>query len=331
MIRIAMRLFTRDGTYYVEFERGKKRSLGTKDKAVAKQLYRRLKKDYLIRKVTVIGDRPPDKTLSDFTAEYLDYASKTMNLGTYRANRLALDKFAEFIGPNISLATITTKDIDQWMAWQVGSIKPVSANIRYRSLSSAMGMAVKWGFIKANPCKGVQQLKEIQGAPRYLEKKEIQKILMAETDQRFRTLWMFYLYSGVRRAEALQIEAKDIDWDNTRVMVIAKTGKRRTVHLTPILLDILKSTGVQVGKLWPWAKDYVSRRFAQVAIKAGVKARLHDLRHTFASYVLMSGEDIKVVKELLGHSDIKVTEIYAHLSEGYLKKAMGKLDFGGDE
>jgi site-specific recombinase XerD len=326
-MNLNMRLYQRNGIWYVELERDKKISLKTKDKALAQQLFRKIKKDYLTRKVTVIGNRPPEKTLSEFAEEYLDFARKTMKWGTFRANRLALEKFIEFANGKTPLSSITRQHIDRWMAEQTLSIKPVSANIRYRSLSSVFSKAVEWGYIKENPCKGVKQFSLIKGAPRYLEKKEINKILMAETDQRFRLLWLFYLYSGVRRAEALQIEAKDIDWENCRVGVIAKTGKRRTVHLTPVLLDIIKSVGVQVGKLWPWALDYVSRKFSQTAQKAGIKARLHDLRHTFASYVLMSGEDIKVVKELLGHTDIKVTEIYAHLSEGYLKQAMGKLNF----
>ncbi len=62
----------------------------------------------------------------------------------------------------------------------------------------------------------------------------------------------------------------------------------------------------------------------------GLKCRLHDLRHTYASHKAMAGVDLYTLKELLGHKDIKATQIYAHLSAEHLKKAAGEGVAGGD-
>ena len=68
----------------------------------------------------------------------------------------------------------------------------------------------------------------------------------------------------------------------------------------------------------------------ETATRAGLKCRLHDLRHSCASHKAMAGVDLYTLKELLGHKDIKATQIYAHLSAEYLKKAAGEGVAGGD-
>jgi site-specific recombinase XerD len=99
------------------------------------------------------------------------------------------------------------------------------------------------------------------------------------------------------------------------------------VRITPAIADILEELGGEVGKLFPWSPDGVSHHFMRTARRANLKVRLHDLRHTFASHLLMSGVDLKVVGDIIGHKDLKATQIYAHLSQSYLDEAILKLDF----
>jgi integrase len=67
--------------------------------------------------------------------------------------------------------------------------------------------------------------------------------------------------------------------------------------------------------------------FKRLLKKLGLSGTLHDLRHTFASHLSMAGVPIPVIKELMGHSDIATTMIYAHLSPSTYKEAISKLDF----
>jgi site-specific recombinase XerD len=74
----------------------------------------------------------------------------------------------------------------------------------------------------------------------------------------------------------------------------------------------------------------VTYAFHETAKKAGLKCRLHELRHTYASQRAMAGVDLYTLEELLGQKDIKATQIYAHLSAEHLKKATGGGVAGGD-
>ena len=95
----------------------------------------------------------------------------------------------------------------------------------------------------------------------------------------------------------------------------------------PEIAKILAELPGEVGRLFPWTPDAVSHHFAKTARRAKVKARLHDLRHTYASHLLMSGAQLPVVHKLLGHKDIEATQIYAHLNQDLLDEALLKLDF----
>jgi len=76
-------------------------------------------------------------------------------------------------------------------------------------------------------------------------------------------------------------------------------------------------------EVWYW------HRFKQILKKAGIKnACIHTLRHTFASYLVMSGVDLRTVQELMGHSGIKMTERYSHLSPDHKSRAVQTLRFG---
>lgn len=76
-----------------------------------------------------------------------------------------------------------------------------------------------------------------------------------------------------------------------------------------------------------WHPDTLSKRFHAIAVDCGIKARLHDLRHSAVTYMLLSGIDIATVKAIVGHAHIATTMLYTHLPVEHLKSEMGKLRF----
>jgi site-specific recombinase XerD len=270
--------------------------------------------------------------LGDFIKDYLEYSQNYKLPNSYRADQLALRKLVDHFGPNKLLIQIGVKEATKFLAaLQKTGIKTTSLAIYYRHLKAAFSQAVAWKQLRENPFKEIKEPKGQESPPRYLQPGEIERILTAETDPAFHRLWRFYLWSGVRRREALSLTWAGIDRKHELIMITqTKNRKHKVVRITRELAGILDEMPGEVGKLWPWTPDAVSHHFNKTAKRAGVKARLHDLRHTYASYLLMSGVQLKIVKELLGHRDIKATQIYAHLDRAHLDEALEKLSFKDD-
>jgi integrase len=148
-------------------------------------------------------------------------------------------------------------------------------------------------------------------------------------------LFEFHLNTGGRRNEVLSLTWKNINFRNQTVTFVngTKFGKRRVVPLNKRALEILtglhKSGDAPSDKIFDYEKNYISRRFKYYARKAGLpeSIRTHSLRHTFASILSENSIDIHTIKELMGHSSIKVTEIYSHLSPEHKIKAVKRLKY----
>lgn len=331
-MNLNMRLYQKpSGIYYIEYARNKAVSLKTRNKTEAQAAFNRLKRDRFRQHVAVLEGRSTTR-LSDFIKDYLEYSQVYKTPNTYRADALALRKLADHFGPNKLLNQIDVKEATRFLtALKKTGIKTTSLAIYYRHLKAAFSQAVTWKQLRENPFKEIKEPKEQEVAPRYLMPEEIERILGAEADPAFWRLWQFYLWSGVRRREALSLTWSNIDRKHGLITIpTTKNRKPKVVRITPQLANILDEMSGEVGKLWPWHPDAVSHHFLKTARRAGVKARLHDIRHTYASYLLMSGVQLKYVKELLGHKDIKATQIYAHLDRGHLDAALEKLSFKED-
>ena len=147
------------------------------------------------------------------------------------------------------------------------------------------------------------------------------------------------LHTGVRRGELFRLLWSDINWDLSCPVLtvrgsISKNGKSRAIPLNAHAVQVLrawaKNCPHQSGLIFP-GKDgkpfnTLKTSWGTVIEEAGLKDfRWHDLRHTFASRLVMNGEDLNTVRDLLGHKDIKMTLRYAHLSPSVKAEAVTKL------
>ena len=114
-------------------------------------------------------------------------------------------------------------------------------------------------------------------------------------------------------------------------MEIRLHGKGDKVRMVPMLSPLekmlspfKKDIGLVFNDLYP---DTVSHDFQEIAEACGIKFRLHDLRHTCATYLLKSGVPLVVVQKILGHSNISTTQIYTHVLDEMKKREMAKLRF----
>lgn len=119
-----------------------------------------------------------------------------------------------------------------------------------------------------------------------------------------------------------------IDFNRNQITVIGKGNKKRVIPLLERVKIMMQPFKKDLGRVFNDVHpDTVSHQFQEIAKSCGIKARLHDLRHTCATYLLKSGIDIRVVQEILGHAEITTTTIYTHVLEDMMKAEMAKLKF----
>lgn len=200
---------------------------------------------------------------------------------------------------------------------------------------------IKQGYYQGiNPCNSVEAPTFDNKINNPLDKsslKSLMSVLDSWANERAVLVTKFALYSGKRKGEVLSLTWDNIDFENRLLTLSAMNTKGKKGQTVPMnnhcmaILDRCKDLKVSplvfpcsTGKFYS-GFDCIWKR---IRIKAGVPTtRFHDLRHTYASYLASSGKvDIYTLKELLGHSTIEMTQRYAHLVNGALRKAVNVAD-----
>jgi integrase len=329
-------LFTRKGSdlWYVDYVyRGQRyrRSTGTSDRKLAelslKDIEVKIERDNL-----GFGEQKRKGVLlSKFIEEYLRYSKAEKAQNTYLLDARTLAQFKDLFG-DIKLSEISYKHGEDFKIHLLQRMKPVSVNVFLKHFKSAFETAVRWEYILENPLRKVKQCKvKNANLPQFFEKIEINFLLDTIPDGDFKRFVLFCLYTGCRRNEALNLSWDDIDMVRGQVIFkITKSGKNRTVPLNGVLRKMFSSIPWEGDKPFPFQASFVTHKFKDYLRASGIKnqsLKLHSLRHTFTSYLLMEGIDVLTVSKLLGHSSIRVTELYAHLVPDHQRASIERLDF----
>jgi integrase len=178
--------------------------------------------------------------------------------------------------------------------------------------------------------------REQNGRTRYLTEDEEARLL-AVSGAQLRPLVITALHTGFRASDLRWLTWTDVDINRRMITVragYAKNDEARSVPMNQLLTGILKSVKLannQSDKVFCNRDGAPHRSFRSAFEHAVRKAEItdftfHDLRHTFASRLVMAGVDLPTVKELLGHRDISMTMRYTHLSSDHKQTAVGKLE-----
>ncbi len=181
--------------------------------------------------------------------------------------------------------------------------------------------------------------------PKYLKVEEVEQIIKAFRGTDFENLVMFYLWTGVRLREALSLTWDDIDLKKCQTTIRASNSKSKRFRyigfdknssLGKMLCSLQKRKDNKVFGPWDekgneiakWKPDTVSKRISKTCSSIGLDwASCHTFRHAFASHLVMEGIPLNTIKELLGHSSVKTTEIYAHLTTKHKIDMASKLPY----
>lgn len=229
----------------------------------------------------------------------------------------------------------------------------------FRALHTALVQAVKWQLVDRNVAQAVQPPKPEKKEMDAVTPEEVDRILAAATGSEIEVPVTVALGTGMRLGEVLGLRWSDIDFkgESLRVRQTVNLDKtfgtpksyrsRRSIPLPKFLLKALKTQRARqselrlvAGSAWqdhdlvvtradgsPMDPRRVSALFTELATEHGFGFTFHGLRHAYASLMLASGVDLKVISELLGHSTIGITaDLYMHVTERVHKDAAQKLD-----
>ena len=177
--------------------------------------------------------------------------------------------------------------------------------------------------------------------PKVLNEFEIGKLFRSIDNIKHKAIVFTAYSSGLRVSEVVHLKIKDVDSQRMTLFIqMAKGKKDRIVNLSPLVLDILRGylkkhkprplkflfEGVIPGE--PYSIRSAQQVFSSARKKAGINkdVSFHALRHSFATHLLEKGVDIRYIKDILGHFDIKTTERYTHVSKKILVNITSPLD-----
>ncbi|MEO5359189.1 MAG: site-specific integrase [Nitrospirota bacterium] len=216
-------------------------------------------------------------------------------------------------------------------------VKASTNNKALNVLKHMFTKAAEWDMVETDISKRIHKVKLLRDTSRrlrYLSQEECQELLN-NCDSHLYPIVITALNSGMRRGEILSLRWENIDLKHGFILLdITKNGERREIPINNTLRETLQ--GIERRLDIPFVfysqntgKPYqsVKKSFNTACRKSGIKDfHFHDLRHTFASHLVMAGVDITTVKELLGHKTLTMTLRYSHLAPAHKVKAVDILD-----
>jgi integrase len=234
---------------------------------------------------------------------------------------------------SIKVAAVEFQDIDK-LHRKVGRHAPYTANRCAALLSKMFNLAIRWKYRADNPAKGVERNPEVK-RERFLDTAELARLgtaLSGHGDKAAADIFRLLLLTGARRGEVQAMRWADLDEKGVWTKP-ASTTKQAKLHRVPlsgparlVIAKLRKAADDDAVYLFPGRlgghRVELKKDWAEVCKKARLKdARIHDLRHSFASVLAGAGDSLVVIGRLLGHSQAATTARYAHLLDDPLRKA----------
>jgi integrase len=297
-----------------------------------------------------------------FIAEYRDPRVKDLDAYQQRTSKhlKRISKQAPQLA-RLALSAVTATTIARLREALLQRYPAGTVRTTLSSLIAALNWAVREGLLRENPGKGARLPPSPPPRLDFLTADEVSRLL-AEVERRANTLrngnmwwarWVavsLAVRAGLRKGEVFGLRWQDVDLDAQRLTVARsygttpKSGKARHLRLPSALLPLLKKWRERcphptlvcpihrnTERRWDMAVNSNRQHgLPEVLCAAGCRVFTrpwHLLRHTFASHFMMSGGNLLALSQILGHTDVKITMIYAHLSSDYLAEQIDKVKF----
>ena len=355
-----MQLYKRSGVYQVTYQSdgGKqvRRSLKTKDKRIAKEKCAKLELESHEQR---LFGREPSRSFKELIVNYLEAKQQTRGFSRLQH---ACKPLLGYFGDS-DITKLDETHVEGYVRWRSKEASSGTIRREVGVLSAAFNHArSKHHWRVANPCGGADKPSDPKGRVRWITHKEAQRLIKAATSpesvsgqslaHQYKSACLadfieLALNTGCRKGELLGLRWSDVDF-STRLLHLreTKSGGWQTVPVNEEARQVLvrrvrlrdeicpetpwvffHTTPMRNASVGDRVKN-VRRSFTTACRRAGIEDfHMHDLRHTFASWLVMNGVPLFEVSKLLRHSSIQMTERYAHLGPDHLHNAVANLGF----
>ena len=268
----------------------------------------------------------------DFQALLQHYTQDILNTGSKRSAHTDLSKINKYLIPLLGyykLSEVSESVVNRYLSGL--TLKNSTKNRHLALIKAVFSYARRMRFVKESPVEFIRMKPENTSQRNAMTREDFEcwfaqckKAYHQQPGHAGLALLMFLGLTGLRLGETRHLRLEDINWSRkTIVLRQTKNGKTRLVPVCDKAFVLLTEIRQYLGdKGWVFPNTASTapvsepRRLQKaLCTKAGISAyTIHELRHTFATRLVETGADIHTVKELLGHSSIKVTEIYLHAS-----------------
>lgn len=250
-----------------------------------------------------------------------------------KANRVRV--LVEVFG-NYALRGFTTRLVEEYQSQRLEHNKPATVNRMLTILKHTLRKATEWDMVEEEVLKRVRKVKQIpehNTRLRFLSQEETQALIEACASH-LKPIVLVALHTGMRKGEILGLKWSQVDLRHGFILLgTTKNGEHKEIPINATLRQVFESIphGPESEYIFvnrdgrPFKS--VDQSFTVACRRVGIQDfHFHDLRHTFASHLIMAGVDIITVKELLGHKTLTMTLRYAHLAPSHKVKAVKVLE-----
>lgn len=324
-----MALFKKKGKWYIDYYfegRRIREAIGPNKRTAEKALA--VRRAEIAQGRFQLVDAKPSPRLTDFADLYLDHA-KTNKKSWWR-DEISLRHLREFFG-NRRLSQISPFLVEAYKRQRREKVSPKTVNLELACLRHIFNTAIRWGKAAANPVGQVSFFKLEKKPLRVLSEQESETLIQA-APAHLKPILSCALNTGMRKSEIFDLRWDDVDFVNQVITVRRSKSRRyRQIPMNDALLATLRSLRrdgeLVFSKGGGEPRKDIRTAFSVALKQSGIRrCRFHDLRHTFASRLVMAGVDLVTVKELLGHASIETTMIYSHPTPEHRRKAVKTLD-----
>jgi len=258
-----------------------------------------------------IAQTKPPVLFRKLCKRYIEYSKN--NKRSWERDQQSIGHFLKHFRSK-TLQQINPWVIEKYKSDRKNEVKPSTVNRELGTLSNMLNKAVDWGMIESSPFKGIRRFRVSNVNLRIISNEEF-NLLYESSSLDLKPILLCAISTGMRRGELLNLKWSDTNLKNGYIKVRdSKNYESRTIPINATLLKALsdlkkysKSDYVFEGR------KTIKKVWTKALKKSGIAhCRFHDLRHSFASRLVMAGVDLVTVAELMGHKDITMTKRYSH-------------------